>query len=139
MIVLRPPIGGVGQRKPANLALAAFGPVLRLFAHRQRIDRDRRGHVARWTALQIAEGADVGRAGIARDPGLLERLARGRLVAGRARHRIALRDHPALAVARGDQQHLDPTVRADAIGQGANLLNAMLLKERDSRTNLAFS
>jgi hypothetical protein len=119
--------GGLGQAEPAALALGLFLPGDELVIDRERehIDVDhQRGAVA--ALLAIAIGAERHRADQAADAGLFLRLDRGGGVLRHAGLGIALGDHPAPALARGDQQHAHRRIDRAAfrtVGQGGDLAN----------------
>jgi hypothetical protein len=70
--------------------------------------------------------ADRGRAGDARNSGLLEGFARCRLVGIEPADQIAFGDDPAAGVARRDEERSEGAVILGAIGQGGNLVDDSL-------------
>src|SRR3954452_5521322 len=134
-------VRGFAGAEPAFLALAALGPILQVLADLEREDLDLARDRQVWLdALRVKVAAERALADLAEDACLLESLAlcdRGGLA---PLHGPALRDDPALRLARGHEQHLDTARLAEAVGQSpvlAALLRATLLdavhRQRTSR------
>src|SRR5215204_3567476 len=112
--------------KPAPLALAALGPYLGLLAHLQREDLDLAGDGGlRLQPLVVDEASDRPLADLSAHASLLEGLALCRHVPLAVLHRPALRDDPALGLARGDEHHLDAAVVDHLVGQRTDLAAAL--------------
>src|SRR3954454_12718649 len=115
--------GGFVRTKPALVALSHLGPALALPDDLKRKHADlARDHGAVGEPLLVCVDSHRGLPDASLKAGLFVGFPLGRAVRLETAHGPAFRNHPAAALARGDQHDTEPPLVVEPKGQGADLL-----------------